>query len=964
MIERVDPNHPFGPPPSNTGAEPPSLGNQKLPGPQTGTQSAIDQKRLEKLEQDIQSEKLGGAAKPLALPEKVVSYLSGNITALQEIDDALEAVSERPQSIGIGTGWVGDTATQMNDPEGTKTRAKLGRVGAVLIHDLSGAAVSASEQPRFTPFVPKPDDKPQVARDKLLVMRSKIEKEMREVDTFYSPANSYIRYSTPGMEWFRSSPETERIIDEPISPFKGGQRNPDVIGAIGEQGQVSTSLNLEDLPNQGASRPGGPIVPADPAKPGPGNLFNTSSEPGLEVNITGGPRPSKSERAADPALDAKWRRIEIWEAGGPDPADQERAEKLRESQDAARLKIEDTMPFGLGSADGPRERLFKHGMQFGLSDEAAGVGNALANPFSPFESYRAGRDVEEGRLNEAKAETGWQGTAAEIAGNVVSLNPEAIAANLGRTAMLTQTAKQGGALSALAGYGEGRGAQESLGNAATYGATGAFTAPILPELGRLAVAGGRKARNALTTRGLNPELAAAATANRVDLRRPMVDPKTQELAGNLEGSPGASQIIRGGYDKTEKQIEAGLTRLSTGAAGTEREGAGRIVQNSATRFMRDTDRRAKVNYGRARQLAGTDAAITPRTALAQLRQELLDFKGTENISADQVAFIERVGADLTKGPVTIKQFQRIRRELNEAINRGELRGSEADRATQRIINALRDDLHDSLPRPAARKFLEADAQYTKDMKFQNDIILPFVAKNAEGELKMSSSQAMSKLEAWAAQKGGDPERLQAFWSNMKPGERQDVLASVIGAIGKPNREAPFSAAHFVTQVSGLSNSARRTMFGAEGAQRVNELVELSKALKDARSRINFPGSGRTVKQHIGGMVVSMLLGGAAGGGGTANLKAAAGAAVGLGAKTGYDALRAKALMNPEVAHWLADVAKAATPAQMNDKVRKLGIIIARQPASMRDELEPLKAQLEEEFGGAEPERKLTAEDTM
>jgi hypothetical protein len=976
--------NPFYKPPVNKFFVPPE-GRVKPPPAQTATGEALDKARLDKVEQDIREGQLGAGAKPEHIPPAAAAMIQDKLVALKAIDEALAALAARPESIGIGTGWLGDTATQINDPEGTTVRAKVAKIGAVTLHDLSGAAVSASETPRFTPFVPQAKDKASVARDKLMNFRKALEQDLTEHFDYYGPANSYLPYNTPGADEFRRG-------DRPPPPAINVPPETKIPGAVvGPYGQTSTMLNIGDLGEE--PRPGGPVIPADaqppvPPPPREGNLLTTSSDskayPGEEtvtIRRNGqvlGQFPAHMIQSGDETLqpNGQWElNIVGGSVGSPEDlrrkADKARADALRKEQDEG-VTTRDEGPLGIlpGSGgpagEGPRERLLKHGMTLGLTDEAAGLGQGLAHPFSFLENYRAGRDVEQGRIDEARDQTGWGGTAAELAGGLISLNPETMVSGLGRVAQLTQSAKQAGVASALAGWGEGKGAEESTKNALLYGTVGALTGPLLGEAGRGATTVGRKLRNAVTDRGLNPDLAAAAANNQVRLRKPMVDPRTQELAGNLEGSPGASQIIRGGYADTEADIGAGLTRLSTGAP-QDMEVAGGIAQNAATRFLRDTDRRAAVNYGRARQLAGEDAAITPRTALLQLRKELLEFKGTENISADQVAFINRVGEDLTKGPVTIKQFQRIRRELNDAITRGELRGSEADRATQRIINALRDDLHDSLPRPAAKRFLEADAQYSKDLTFQNDILLPFVAKNAEGELKMSSSQAMSKLQAWANQKSGDPRRLQAFWDNMKPAERQDVLASVISALGKPNRTADFSAAHFISQVSGLSNSARRTMFGVDGAQRVNELVELSKALGAARSRINFPGSGRTLKQHIGSMLGLMLIGGGggsfAGGGGAMSLTTAGGAVAGLLAKSGIDALRAKSLMNPRFSAWLADVARAATPAQMNERVRKLGVIIAREPA-LRDELEPLKKKLDSVFGPTQAPAKLTAEDTV
>lgn len=68
------------------------------------------------------------------------------------------------------TGWKGyqpDWMLQRTDPEGVDARAAIANIGSLVIHDRSGAAVTAAEFPRLQPFIPSPKDHPDVAKKKL-----------------------------------------------------------------------------------------------------------------------------------------------------------------------------------------------------------------------------------------------------------------------------------------------------------------------------------------------------------------------------------------------------------------------------------------------------------------------------------------------------------------------------------------------------------------------------------------------------------------------------------------------------------------------------------------------------------------------------------------------------------------------------------------------------------------------------
>lgn len=83
-----------------------------------------------------------------------------NNTSIQQIDDAINAVKENPNAFGLKN-YLGQNVMQRMDERGVDPRAKVANIGAVKIHDLSGAAVSATEAPRFSPFVPNATDTPE-----------------------------------------------------------------------------------------------------------------------------------------------------------------------------------------------------------------------------------------------------------------------------------------------------------------------------------------------------------------------------------------------------------------------------------------------------------------------------------------------------------------------------------------------------------------------------------------------------------------------------------------------------------------------------------------------------------------------------------------------------------------------------------------------------------------------------------
>ena len=129
------------------------------------------------------------------IPATAVTGIQGNTEALRKLDYASTALDEYPDAVGFKA-YTPDAILQRSDPNGTKARAAIAEIGAVKIHDLSGAAVSASEAPRFQPFVPKPTDSAATIKHKLDGFKSALRAQLDEQNGFYSPDNGYKPYSS------------------------------------------------------------------------------------------------------------------------------------------------------------------------------------------------------------------------------------------------------------------------------------------------------------------------------------------------------------------------------------------------------------------------------------------------------------------------------------------------------------------------------------------------------------------------------------------------------------------------------------------------------------------------------------------------------------------------------------------------------------------------------------------------
>lgn len=137
--------------------------------------------------------------KPLnPIPAGVNTAIISNTQNLNNAKQALALLQGRPVGEMTGdqnaTGWKGllpGPILNRADPGGVDTRAAIADLGSMVLHDRSGAVVTASEYPRLQPFIPSATDDPQTAAKKLKRFIQVYEQEQQALSDTYSKDQGY-----------------------------------------------------------------------------------------------------------------------------------------------------------------------------------------------------------------------------------------------------------------------------------------------------------------------------------------------------------------------------------------------------------------------------------------------------------------------------------------------------------------------------------------------------------------------------------------------------------------------------------------------------------------------------------------------------------------------------------------------------------------------------------------------------
>ncbi len=144
----------------------------------------------------------GGGGKPL--PASAAKGYLDNQTNMQRAEKALALVEGMEYDGAKGdkaaTGLKGVLPMQVLnrvDPKGVDTRAAVADLGSLVIHDRSGAAVTASEFPRLAPFIPTVYDDQATSAKKLRLFVKNYKAIVEDAEEFYKASGYNVPKITP-----------------------------------------------------------------------------------------------------------------------------------------------------------------------------------------------------------------------------------------------------------------------------------------------------------------------------------------------------------------------------------------------------------------------------------------------------------------------------------------------------------------------------------------------------------------------------------------------------------------------------------------------------------------------------------------------------------------------------------------------------------------------------------------------
>jgi hypothetical protein len=183
-----------------TGA--PKPGYSVLPAKEVASIPGLDPNTVYQRSPDGQITAVGGQSRSQLkpLPPKALDVLVTNNSSVANINQALSLLDPNNKSkeaqaarysIGTGNRFIPNALLQHTDDAGNAFRAQLGQIGGVIIKDISGAAVSASEDDRLAKWVPQVTDTPSAAVAKLKNLRREIMQRNEAVSEAYSEDQGY-----------------------------------------------------------------------------------------------------------------------------------------------------------------------------------------------------------------------------------------------------------------------------------------------------------------------------------------------------------------------------------------------------------------------------------------------------------------------------------------------------------------------------------------------------------------------------------------------------------------------------------------------------------------------------------------------------------------------------------------------------------------------------------------------------
>jgi hypothetical protein len=125
------------------------------------------------------------------IPANINLAIIKNNQGVQQLSDTIKLLEQNPEATGF-RGFVPGAILNRADPEGVDARAGVADIGSLVMHERSGAAVTAAESPRLVPFIPLITDDNATALKKLKRMKAIVEGEQKGLTETYSKEQGYV----------------------------------------------------------------------------------------------------------------------------------------------------------------------------------------------------------------------------------------------------------------------------------------------------------------------------------------------------------------------------------------------------------------------------------------------------------------------------------------------------------------------------------------------------------------------------------------------------------------------------------------------------------------------------------------------------------------------------------------------------------------------------------------------------
>jgi hypothetical protein len=155
------------------------------------------------------------------VPASIGQKFMENSQNLRMAENALDLIGKNKDATGL-KGYLPDSVLQRVDPAGVDTRAAIANLGSMVIHDRSGAAVTASEYPRLRPFIPSEKDDAETVKKKLTQFAAEYKKINQEMTDFYRESG----YDIPE-NWHQAGGSASQEVapqSAPTATGPGGQK--------------------------------------------------------------------------------------------------------------------------------------------------------------------------------------------------------------------------------------------------------------------------------------------------------------------------------------------------------------------------------------------------------------------------------------------------------------------------------------------------------------------------------------------------------------------------------------------------------------------------------------------------------------------------------------------------------------------------------------------------------------------